>query len=312
MRIFLFLLILLPNCWIFILKNANAVTDSQHFPLSMAATQQSIAQWLDLNKQNYRIIQQTGGLVQIRSSKQNEQWQIDLSRHSPLATTVTVYHDTSNDNDFEITALLQYLSSKNTTKSNSEELQPEIPAAVLAKIGTVACIRAERLGQTFQFSGVTIDEQGLILSTAHDLKEQEEVSIVSTINTLFKGDIIKIDFARDLALIQIQSGREQVINIDEGHNLLSMGEKLYSVGCPVGLRGTVSSGYINGPPRVSNNLPIWQAHMDIQPGSSGSPVFDSKGDFVALVKGRHRVSEEIGFLIPLEVIIDFLGEQLTQ
>lgn len=312
MRKFLFLFILLPTCWIFFLKNAHAVTDSQHFPLSMAATQQAIAQWLDLEKQSYRIIPQPGGLIHIRSPKPNEQWQIDLSPHSPLATTVTVYHDTNKDNEFKITVLLQYLGSKNTIKSHSEERQPEIPAAVLDKIGTVACIRAERLGQTYQFSGVTIDEQGLILCTAHDLKEQEEVTIVSTINTLFKGDIIKIDLTRDLALIQLQSGREQVIDIDEGRNLLGMGEKLYSIGCPVGLRGTVSPGYINGPPRMSNNLPIWQARMEIQPGSSGSPVFDSNGDFVALVKGRHRVSEEIGFLIPLEVIIDFLDEQLTQ
>ncbi len=312
MRNFLFLLILLPTCGIFFLKNAYAVIDSQHFPLSLAATQQAIAQWLDLNEQNYRIIQQPGGLVHIRSSKKNEQWRIELSRHSPLATTVTVYHETRKNNDFKITALLQYLGSKNATESHLEELQPEIPAAVLDKIGTVVCIKAERRGQTYQFSGIAIDEKGLILSTAHDLKEQEKVTIVSTINTMFQGDIIKIDFTRDLALIQIKSGSDQVINIDEGHNLLSMGEKLYSIGCPVGLRGTISSGYINGPPRISNNLPIWQAHIDIQPGSSGSPVFDSKGDFVALVKGRHRVSEEIGFLIPLEVIIDFLGEQLTQ
>ncbi len=302
--------ILLTAIWLFSFHNVYAMESSQHYPLSMAASQQAVSHWLDMDDQSYRIIPQSGGLIHISSSKNNEQWQIKLTPHSPLATTISIRIENDEDDELRIQELQQYLNSRNKNNKQITNQQPEIPSPVLEKIGTVACLRADRQGKTVQFSGVTIDEQGLILCTAHDLKEQEEVTIVSTINTLFKGDIIKIDFERDLALIQIQSGREQVINIEEGRNLLSMGEKLYSIGCPVGLRGTVNSGYINGPPRLVNKQPMWQASMEIQPGSSGSPVFDNEGKFVAIVKGRHRVSEGIGFLIPLEVIIDFLSEQL--
>ena len=303
--------ILLAILWLFSFQNAYGLENSQHYPLSMAASQQAISRWLDMDGQNYQIIPQSGGLVHISSSKNNAQWQIDLSPHSPLATTISIRTENDEENKLKIQALQQYLSSRKKNNSQRTDQQPEIPAPVLEKIGTVTCLRAHHQGQTVQFSGVTIDDEGLILCTAHDLKEQEEVTIVSTINTLFKGDIIKIDFERDLALIQIQSGREQVINIQEGRNLLGMGEKLYSIGCPVGLRGTISSGFINGPPRLVNKQPMWQVSMEILPGSSGSPVFDSEGNFVAIVKGRHRVSEGIGFLIPLEVIMDFLSEQLN-
>jgi len=48
--------------------------------------------------------------------------------------------------------------------------------------------------------------------------------------------------------------------------------------------------------------------MKIYPGSSGSPVFDVQGNLVAIVKGRHRGTDSIGFLIPLETIIEFVRE----
>jgi serine protease Do len=48
--------------------------------------------------------------------------------------------------------------------------------------------------------------------------------------------------------------------------------------------------------------------MKIYPGSSGSPVFDVQGNLVAVVKGRYRGSESIGFLIALETLLDFIRE----
>jgi serine protease Do len=46
--------------------------------------------------------------------------------------------------------------------------------------------------------------------------------------------------------------------------------------------------------------------MDIQPGSSGSPVFDAGGRLVAIVKGRYRGTSTVGFLIPMETVYAFL------
>jgi serine protease Do len=45
--------------------------------------------------------------------------------------------------------------------------------------------------------------------------------------------------------------------------------------------------------------------MEIYPGSSGSPVFDGEGNLVAVVKGRHRGTDSVGFLIPFETIVEF-------
>jgi serine protease Do len=85
-----------------------------------------------------------------------------------------------------------------------------------------------------------------------------------------------------------------------------MGERVFSVGCPVNLFGTVFPGIINGPPRRVKEQTYWQVNMEIHPGSSGSPVFDVQGNLVGIVKGRYRGTNSIGFLIPLETIITFV------
>ena len=151
-----------------------------------------------------------------------------------------------------------------------------------------------------------MDPQGLVLSTIHDVETFRDIKITLYDGREITGDVIKKDINLDLALIDIGSGLGHAISLAEGRNMLGMGERVYSVGCPMNLVGSVFSGVINGPPRRVNELTYWQVNMEIHPGSSGSPVFDVQGNLVGIVKGRFRGTQSIGFLIPLETIIAFV------
>jgi serine protease Do len=153
-----------------------------------------------------------------------------------------------------------------------------------------------------------VDAQGLVLSTIHDVETFHDIKVTLYDGREITGDVIKKDINLDLALIDIGSGVEHAISLAEGRNILGMGERVYSVGCPVNLVGSVFAGIINGPPRRVNELTYWQVNMEIHPGSSGSPVFDVQGNLVGIVKGRYRGTQSIGFLIPLETIIAFVKE----
>ena len=114
---------------------------------------------------------------------------------------------------------------------------------------------------------------------------------------------------RNLALLECPVGDRAFVSLSTGRNLLGMGENIYAIGCPSNLRGTIAPGTIAGPPRLVNDLPLWQVAMDIFPGSSGSPVFDAQGRVMAMVKGRYRGTASVGFLTPMETIIAFLPDQ---
>ena len=118
----------------------------------------------------------------------------------------------------------------------------------------------------------------------------------------YKGDIQRLDFDRDLALIKIQGRQGNSVPLEMGRNILNLGEKVYSTGCSANKRGAIFAGTINGSPRLVGQHPLWQVFMEINPGHSGSAVFDEYGAIVAVIKGRYRGTGSMGFLIPLDAL----------
>ena len=88
--------------------------------------------------------------------------------------------------------------------------------------------------------------------------------------------------------------------------MLQNGDRLFAITCPNGGVATIEPGFLDGPSRRVDGIPLWQVRMHIAPGSSGSPVFDSRGRITAVVKGRFRGTDSVGFLIPFEIILQFL------
>ncbi len=244
-----------------------------------------------------------------KDGAETEKRSVVLTPHSPLQTKMEMVVDGDLFPEEDFARLVDRLSNKGEAVVRPLPVEPQvIPAPVLDQIGNVVCVHVQTVGQPVQFTGFFIDTEGLLLSTAHDLREHEQVQILTNSGMYYQGNIVKVDFDRDLALIKVDAQREKIISPVDGKNLLSMGEAVFSIGCPRDLGGTIEAGFVNGPPRKIKAVPLWQVHMQIHPGGSGSPVFDSSGAFVAVVKGRHREVEDIGFLIPLEVVVDFLKD----
>ncbi len=304
--------------WLFSFSiTAAAVEDpTERFQLPVSETSSLIRQWLE---QAGLVVEQTAlsqGRLLISGTAadgQRPSWRIDLAPDSTLGSVATVVVDGDDIDEERVADLVLYLREREGDgRSSGAPASQVIPEPVLNQIANVACIHVRANELSTQFTGFFIDQEGLVLCTAHDLLEHDQVKIMTNTGLFYEGDVVKADFERDLALIKVAAAKEEIVSLLEGRNLLGMGETVYSIGCPINLRGTIEKGFVNGPPRKINRIPLWQVHMKIQPGSSGSPVFDSSGAFVAVVKGRHREAQEIGFLIPLEVVVDFLKDYFAQ
>ncbi len=290
---------------------ANADTWVQQYPLPIAELEKVVTDWL--GQRGFRI-DGTGfdtGEKELLAQKEHQTARILLKPRSPLATQI---HSTWTQNGKPDTTphealnkhVKAYLNGEtHEDAGRREEPGQVIPNAVLAKLESVVCLKATLENNNIQFSGFIIDTEGLILSTAHDLKGLEQITVILYDGREFTGNIIRTDPRRDLAFIHVDTTFATCISVAQGRNLLGIGEWLYSVGCPINLRGTVYPGVVNGPPRKADDLPLWQVNMEIHPGSSGSPVFDVEGNLVAVVKGRFRGTDTVGFLIPFETIVEF-------
>lgn len=277
-------------------------------------TLHEVVSWM--NDSGLTVEQKTlpGGNVVVtgtRKSKDVGKWLVMVSPYSALGSEVSV-EITGEVDESLLTELKTVLESGHVGGMQDSFAASVLPSPILSQIENVACIHAESGTRSVQFSGFFIDNEGLVLSTAHDLLEHERVKVMSNTGLFYEGDVVKADFERDLALIRVDATKEEIVRVGEGRNLLAVGERIYSIGCPMNMRGTIHTGFINGPPRKVGKYFLWQAGLEVQPGGSGSPVFDKDGSLVGVVKGRHREAGDLGFILPLEAIVDFLQEYFDQ
>jgi serine protease Do len=281
------------------------------YGLPTAELEKVLLNWLYQSGFNVQRTQLRSGIVRLSLTRPAEKWQLILKTHSALATEVqSILLDKADRKSITYQKMAGHISAYIQGGAPKKESTNQlIPSAVLSQIGAVVCVRSKSKDTTTQHSGLIVDTAGLILSTIHDVEDFRDIKINLYNGHELRGEFVKKDFDRDLALIDIRSGLDSSISLAKGRNLLGMGERVYSIGCPVNLVGTVFPGLINGPPRRVDQQTYWQVNMEIHPGSSGSPVFDARGKLVGIVKGRYRGSHSIGFLIPLETMIAFVKER---
>jgi len=292
---------------------ADGSADRHRYLSTTAELESLIGAWL---KQYGYTVQRTilpMGRIKLAAYRRDIHWNIVLEPDSPLATEVCVAPDTASaPAGDQLTRLHDYIT---TYLANPPEEETHLSSAVPQKVAVhghaVVCIQTHRRENNIQSSGLVIEKHGLILTTAHDLNPGEKIILTPPTGPLQTGRVLAIDHTLDLALITSDAQYDQAISIADGRNLLDMGEQVYSLGCPGSQGIEAAAGVINGPPRRANGQPLWQVNMKVVPGSSGRPVFDSRGTFVALVKGRYRGVANVGFLIPLETIIHFLRISLS-
>ena len=289
---------------------AGPESSSKLYSLSISEMEPIVLDWLARSGFEIQRSKLATGDVRLTISRPAERWQIVLKPHSALITEIHAGSASSAANrSATIDRMAAYIENYIQTPAQQKEASNQfIPPAVLSQIGSVVCLTTQSNKKSAQQTGFVVDPRGLVLTTIHDVETFYNITVTLYDGRELGGKVIKKNAEQDLALIDIRAGLENAVSLAQGRNLLGMGERVYSVGCPINLVGTVFPGIINGPPRRVNELVYWQVNMEIHPGSSGSPVFDVQGNLVGIVKGRYRGTKSIGFLIPLETIIAFVKE----
>lgn len=280
------------------------------FPAPASEVAEIISEWL--TDQGYAVRRDSSwpGHIHLAAWKFQEEWEITVKPRSALASEATIVYDGDAPSKKACRRMREYVAGNLLgTEPLATIRRQTVPTVVLDQIETITCIHTRSGQQEVQFSGFVVDPKGLVLCTAHGLTGHQGVTLTFWDGTSVPGIIVRIDLRRDLALIEYSANSQAYVSFSSKRNHLEMGDHVFSIGCPNNLRGTLASGTISGPPRLVNDQPIWQVELDIYPGSSGSPVFDARGQLVAMVKGRYRGTSTMGFLTPVETMIAFLLDE---
>lgn len=161
--------------------------------------------------------------------------------------------------------------------------------------------------QQGQGSGFILDKQGLILTNNHVIDNAQRIEVTLSDKHKYKATRIGVDKNHDLALIKIEAPNLQPATLSDS-NGLTVGQKVYAIGNPFGLNGTMTRGIISSirSIRGPQNNPIEdaiQTDAAVNPGNSGGPLLNSRGEVIGITtliasNGADQ-SSGIGFAIPI-------------
>src|SRR5438477_3862755 len=174
--------------------------------------------------------------------------------------------------------------------------------------------------QEGQGSGFIIDKEGHILTNYHVIADARQVEVTLHNRKKYRATVVGMDRSHDLAVIQIKAPDLASMTLGDSKNL-QVGQKVYAIGNPFGLAGTLTSGIVSSirsvqePDGVTIDEAI-QTDAAINPGNSGGPLLNSRGEVIGIntmIASTPGVGQSagIGFAIPINTAKAVLNDLLT-
>jgi S1-C subfamily serine protease len=174
--------------------------------------------------------------------------------------------------------------------------------------------------QEGQGSGFIIDREGHVLTNYHVIADARQVEVTLHNRKKYRATVIGSDRSHDLAIIQIKAPDLSAMTLGDSRNL-QVGQKVYAIGNPFGLAGTLTSGIVSSirsvqePGGMTIDEAI-QTDAAINPGNSGGPLLNSHGEVIGintLIASNPGVGQSagIGFAIPINTAKAVLNDLLT-
>jgi len=171
-------------------------------------------------------------------------------------------------------------------------------------------------------SGFVIDGDGHVVTNYHVIEGATDVRV-----TIFvRGDdgyrkrelrevrIVARNPLRDLALLKLdpeELGDTPLVSVvlaDERAHL-EQGQAVFGIGNPLGLERSVTQGIVSSTLRTIGGLRFIQTDASINPGNSGGPLFNERGEVVAVACAGFAYFDGLAFGIPVEELVDFLDHR---
>ena len=220
-------------------------------------------------------------------------------------------HTVRLDHSVDLTEAEAQSSYDNVEQNNISVYRRVLPAVVNITSNAVAYDWFwGPVPQQGQGSGFIVDTHGHILTNYHVIDGGRQIEVTLSNKHKYKAQVVLTDKPHDLALLQIDAPNLTPAVLSSSQNL-QVGQKVYAIGNPFGLSGTMTTGIISalrsvrGPEGnlIENAI---QTDAAINPGNSGGPLLNSHGEVIGInsliaTNPNEQIEQSagIGFAIPI-------------
>lgn len=167
-------------------------------------------------------------------------------------------------------------------------------------------------------SGVFVHENGYILTNYHVISKASEIQIVyrdhQNREVVHSAKVERTDPQNDLAIIRIVDRDYTPLSIlpyTINFDMASIGERVYTLGYPYALSGLgrevkVTDGLISSQTGYQDDITCYQISVPVQPGNSGGPLFNSRGELIGIVNANVPGMDNVSYAIKSNYIKNLL------
>ena len=207
--------------------------------------------------------------------------------------------------------LATFIELQKTVVQLSETIKPSVVhIEVHARRGNV---RRKGMG-----SGLIISADGRIVTNHHVVDRAERITVRLDDKSQYEAEVLRQDKQTDLALLKIKPKSSLPAAHLANSDSVSVGQWVLAVGNPYGFDRTVSFGIVSGKgryiPDINNEVQLLndfiQTDALIDPGSSGGPLINLKGEVVGI--NSVGIGRGQGFTIPANVVKEVITRKKVE
>lgn len=156
-------------------------------------------------------------------------------------------------------------------------------------------------------SGFIVSKDGKIVTNLHVIREMKSASVQTATGRIFNSiSVLATDERHDLAIVRVAGLNLSTLDLGNS-DALTVGEPVVIVGSPRGLEGTVTAGILSSIRDGGDGYKVLQTDAAVNPGNSGGPLVNNKGQAIGVVSFILRSSQGLNFAIPISYVRGLLN-----
>ncbi|MBS0427993.1 MAG: trypsin-like peptidase domain-containing protein [Proteobacteria bacterium] len=162
-------------------------------------------------------------------------------------------------------------------------------------------------------SGLVLREDGLILTSAHVVAGVDDVQVQLDDGRRFAARVLGVDRRSDVGLLKIEAKGLAAARLGDAAATRA-GDWVAAISSPFGFHSSVTAGVVSAVGRFLNGageIPFIQTDVAINPGSSGSPLFNARGEVVginSLIYSANGGYMGLSFAVPIDLAMRVAGQ----
>lgn len=161
----------------------------------------------------------------------------------------------------------------------------------------------------FGGTGFAISSNGYILTNYHVIKGADSIYIQNSKGSSFKAKRFYTDPINDIAILKISDNSFRnlgTLPYSIKKTGTTIGEIVYTIGYPKD-DIVLGNGYVSSKTGMDGDSLAYQVAISVNPGNSGGPLLDNKGNIVGVINGKQEKTENVAFAVKSKYIMEALN-----